>query len=391
MKKLGLLTLGAMLLVGMLLAPACAVAAEWNMYGSARLEYFYNSYDKEVAADNWGTGTAVGDGVSDDTDMTFGVQGNARIGANVKATDQVSGRFEYGAGPNLRLLYGDYNFGSGTLRVGQDYTPMSGATSGQVVDVDDNLNSVGAVDGPRQAQIKLLMGGFSVALVQNYGVNYGSSDIPALGAYSTTDILIPKIEASYEFKTDMMSIMPFVGYQTYDIETAGVTQTSESITSYVLGVHGRFSFGPAYVNVSGHWAQNAGNYGLFEKGAVSNTATTVTQSSPALASQANLVGTSIEDATTYGCALVVGFTASEMVSIEAGIGYTKSEVDIATGTTLEDDTMAYYVNVPITLAKGVYIIPEIGFYDYGDLEITGVADQTEGQRLYYGAKFQIDF
>ena len=383
MKKSVLVGFGALTLLALLLAPACALAAEWEMYGSARVNLFYQNWDGKVQENGYFEYT--GDGVNDDTDLDMALQGNSRIGANVKASDVVSGRFEYGTGVNVRLLYGDWNFGSGTLRIGQDYTPMSGATSNQVFGVDDDLNSVGAVDGPRSAQIKMIMGGLQVALVQNQGEATGTAaegtdpGTSFIGAgYTDTDIVIPKIEASYEFATDTISIMPFLGYQTFDAETTGTGQRSESVTSYVVGVHGRMTFGPAYVNFSGHYSQNGADYGLFYQNDHS-------------AYNAYWTGTSVEDSTAYGCALVVGFNATDTLQLEAGVGYINGEVDTAPGVTVTDDTMAYYVNAVITLAPGVYIIPEIGMYDFGDLEVTGQADTDEGEFLYYGAKFQIDF
>jgi hypothetical protein len=383
MKRSVLVGFGALTILALLMAPLCALAAEWDMYGSARVDFFYNTYDKEVGVDNYYTGHT-GNDQDSDTDLTMGLQPNSRIGANVKASDAVSGRFEYGTGVNVRLLYGDWNFGSGTLRVGQDYTPISGATSNQVVDWDDNLNSVGAVDGSRLAQLKLIMGGLQVALIKNEG---------SAGNFTgySTDILIPKIEASYEFTTDMLSIMPFVGYQTLDVESAS---TSETITSYLVGVHGRVTLGPAYINFSGHYAQNAGDYGLFPRGAdvvPAAGAPSVSQSVAAISyARLNSSNGNLEDASGYGCALVLGFKATEALLLEAGIGYIKSEVDAASGTTLKDDTVSYYVNAVVTLANGVYIVPEIGIFDYGDFE-NGSTTIKEGKRLYYGAKFQIDF
>jgi len=386
MKKSVLVGFGALTILALLMAPVCALAAEWNMYGSARMELFYTSIDKE-SIDNYWVGKG-GDGVNDDTDLQMSLVPNSRIGANVKTSDAVSGRFEYGTGVNVRLLYGDWNFGSGTLRVGQDYTPISGATSNQVVDVDDNLNSVGAVDDIRTPQIKLIMGGLQAALITNQGS--ATSSFSGAG-YTGTDIVLPKIEVSYEFANDMMSIMPFAGYQSFDVETTGANQSSKSISSYLVGVHGRFNFGPAYVNASGHWAQNAGDFGLFERGVASATVSPIVFSqSVAAASYAQLNGTSVEDATSYGAALVVGFKASDMVSIEGGVGMVKNEVKDSTGTKIKDDTICYYVNAPITLAPGVQIVPEIGAFNFGDYEVGGTKT-SEGQRVYYGAKFQIDF
>ena len=141
MKKLSILVVAALLCVFAL--PAFAQdKADWSFYGSIRLWTAWESYDKEAPAINfgapntfrnqphWPTGSAVG---FDDSDLWFGMQYNARIGANVKWGD-VGGRFEFGNlaqegsgtgadSEHVRLLYGTWNFGAGTLVVGQDYTP----------------------------------------------------------------------------------------------------------------------------------------------------------------------------------------------------------------------------------------------------------------------------
>ncbi|MBW1732686.1 MAG: hypothetical protein JRJ75_17760, partial [Deltaproteobacteria bacterium] len=82
---------------------------------------------------------------------------------------------------------------------------------------------------------------------------------------------------------------------------------------------------------------------------------------------------------------VVGFKVNDMLTLEAGYGYTSADSD---DSSLEDDkTQAYYVQAVISPAKGVYIIPEIGKYDYKDTN-KGV---DEGTETYFGAKWQINF
>jgi len=52
--------------------------------------------------------------------------GHARIGAKVKVSDKLTGQFEYealGGKANLRILWGEWNFGAGSLGIGQQYTP----------------------------------------------------------------------------------------------------------------------------------------------------------------------------------------------------------------------------------------------------------------------------
>ena len=358
MKKL----LVILLVLGMV---APAMAAEWNMYGSARVKFFYTDLDKEAS----GVTDSLGNPESD-TDLDMGLQGNARIGANVKASDVVSGRFEYGTSggnANIRLLYGVWNFGSGSFLVGQDYTPVDTLYSNQVVLDDNGLLSEGMVYEGRKAQLKLKMGGFQAALIQPQ----------ASGVGSNTDVVLPKIELAYDMKMDMMSIGGYAGYQAY---SNGPSGADYDVDAWVGGVRAKFEFGPAYVNANVFYAQNAGNYGI----GLRNT----------YAGSQLVSGTDTEDATTFAGALAIGAKFTDMVAIEAGVGYMKNEVDVVGGTaTQEGDATTYYVQLPITLAPGVFIVPEISVFDLGedDNGVAGTPNVDNGQAVYYGAKFQINF
>jgi len=50
---------------------------------------------------------------------------------------------------------------------------------------------------------------------------------------------------------------------------------------------------------------------------------------------------------------------------------------------------AWYVNAPITLAKGVFIVPEVGMYDFHDSAVTANLDLKDF--TYFGARWQINF
>lgn len=93
-----------------------AFAADWNFYGSARVSTFYSKIDNDMF-----------NGSADTKNFEQNLQGNSRIGARVKVSDELKGAFEYGAkggNANIRLLYGEWNFGAGKLIVGQAYTPF---------------------------------------------------------------------------------------------------------------------------------------------------------------------------------------------------------------------------------------------------------------------------
>ena len=56
----------------------------------------------------------------------------------------------------------------------------------------------------------------------------------------------------------------------------------------------------------------------------------------------------------------------------------------------EDKDITGYLQAVISLAPGVWIIPEVGFTDLDD-NIQDGGDDDEGDQFYLGAKWQIDF
>jgi hypothetical protein len=84
-----------------------AHAAGWNFYGSARVSTFY----ERVAVSR-----------TNITQFAMGLQDNSRIGANVKVSDELTGRFEYGpedGKADIRYLYGVWIYANRTGQPGQ--------------------------------------------------------------------------------------------------------------------------------------------------------------------------------------------------------------------------------------------------------------------------------
>jgi len=355
MKKL----LVVLLVLGMV---APAMAAEWNFYGSARARFFYTNYDDKASVVRDEDGD-----IESDTDLDYAVQGNSRIGAKVKTSDQVSGRFEYGPGVNLRLLYGVWNFGSGTLTLGQDYTPIDTLYSNQVILDDNGLLYEGCTYEGRKGQLRLNMGGFQIALIpaQVSGVN------------DDTDVLLPKVELAYDVNMDTISVGGFAGLQSYHAGPAG---SDYDVTSYLVGVRAKIGLGPAYINVVGHYGTNLGNYGILMENSTGGSISVAAGADP-----------DTEDAQSYAAALIVGANLSDMVALEGGIGYMKNEVDNAGGSgKTEGDATSYYVQATITLAPGVFVVPEVSIIDLGEDKVNGTTTDN-GQIVFYGAKLQINF
>lgn len=333
-----------------------AAAADWNFYGSARMKTFHDIEDDGNSA------------TDDDGNTTWDIQGNARLGATVKNGD-VGGGFEYGSGPNLRKLYGTYQFGDNELLVGQTYTPTSCYFySNQVWGDDNDFLNLGQAYAGRQPMIQLtLKKMIKIALVRpTAAVLTGITDPTA-----DLDVVLPKLEVSYNMSKEKFFMDAFLGAQTFSIEglgTAGVQDVT--ITSYVIGVGGGVNLGKAYVNAGLNYAVNGGNYGLASFG--NNSATY------------DAAAIDINDNTTIAGLLVAGLKASEKVTVEIGVGYDTHDLDNAAE---KDDTMGYYVNATYNIADGVFVVPEIGYFDYMDSN-TGA---DEGNTLYFGAKTQINF
>jgi len=351
---------------------ATSIAAEWNFYGSSRMTTVY--YDKDKALTPAQT--------FDDQDMTWTSQTNSRFGAKVKASDAVSGRFEFAMGQDagLRLMYGEYNFGSGSLLVGQDYCPTTSILSANIgvlpsnllntnsapQDGEGNALQIGAFYESRQPQIKLKFGNLQLAFIKMVTTTEG--------VYTDTDTTLPKIEASYNLKFDNFSIKPYAGYNTVEMARPD-TDNSVSVDSYVVGASGNVNFGPMFVKGQIWLAQNPDNYGRTNVG---------------LYDSAILKGADTEDSTSWGGQVIAGFKMSDMVTFEAGYSYDHNETDLATGYTGENDPSAWYVNATITLAPGVYIIPEVGMFDFGDND-NGQTSVDRGDCVYYGAQWKINF
>ena len=335
-----------------------AYAADWNFYGSARVSTFWKDVD-------------VDGGPDPDTQFEETLQSNARIGATVKVSDELTGRFEYGASggdANIRLLYGEWNFGAGKLLVGQDYTPMYLPGSNQVYKNDNALDGWGNVNGNlRKAQIKLTFGDFQIAFVENEKNVYDN------GVAFTDDVVMPMIQVRYALTFENFVITMAGGYQTFDVETANI---DDDVTSWGLGLDVAANFGALSVSGQVSGGTNVGNlYDIY------------VNDSDAIIGRgyADVSGTKVIDNDAMGFRVAVAYAFNEMFGVEVGYGYQQTEFDVSGSE--EDEVQSYYIQFPITLAPGVHVVPEVGVVDYMD----NAQGNSESETTYFGAKWQINF
>ncbi|MEN8245153.1 MAG: hypothetical protein ABFS43_09650 [Thermodesulfobacteriota bacterium] len=321
---------------------ATTMAADWSFYGSSRMATFYDMVGEEQ--------TTTGDS---ETTMTWAQQGNSRIGARVKASDTISGRFEYGFGGDKgisdRLLYGTWAFSdSGSLLLGQAYTPVSLWVGSQAYASDAGLIGWGASYGSRKDQIRLNIAGFQLALIEN----------PGAGGYDT---LIPKLEARYDLGLGDHNIAFAGGYNSQEDNAL-----DESVDSIFYGIGYTGAFGPVWLNAAFHGGTNLTNAGWYGSGANAATA-------------------GGDDTTTMAVAFAVGMAASETMQFQAGAGYIADEnEDIGPET---DEAMSAYLQMTYVFAPGFFVIPEVGIVD----NMEDMNENDQGSTTYVGAKWQINF
>ena len=331
-----------------------AYAADWEFYGKA---YLWTGWSDIDLVDQDEPDSAY-------YDVQYGenLYSSALIGANVKVSDELSGRFEYGTSggvANIRHLYGEWDFGAGVLTVGKTDTPLNVAYSSQQVpdDVtnengsDLGLGGYGDFDNSRHPELMLTFGDFSIALISPRD---GDADV------EYDQAVIPMIAACYKVGFDMGEVQIAGGYVTGEIN-------DEDVDAFGMGFGANLNFGAFGMFATFIWAENAAYLGA-------PTATTT------LGGEGIMIGNDYDDCESLGGTIGVTFAINEMLTLEAGYGYIHDELDDADVT---DIAQSYYLQAAITLAPGVTVTPEVGMLDQRE---TG-----NEEILYFGAAWVIAF
>jgi hypothetical protein len=359
-----------LVLLSVMLFAVAAFAADWNFYGSARIATWYEIKDKKY--------NKYFEGIDEDeTQLKMFLQSNSRVGAKVK-NGNLSGRFEYGTGVNLRLLYGKYNFGGFTMLVGQTYTPMDYLNSNQAWGTDAGLLGVGLYYEGRQPQIKFGFGDFELALVVPKTAGFKNAT-PDKETY-----IIPKLEAAYKAKFDMVSLKLSGLYQMTDAKWEKADKSgwnSDTITAYSVAGYVGADFSVVKLGFNASYTVNAGNAGLIKS------------NEDNIGGFAMFFDDDVQDTNTLMLAAMIGGTLTDMLRWEVGYGYRidnyDSDVKDVLGWEKDSQTgQAVYAQLPVTLAKGVFIVPEAGIIM---LDRNPVTDAKAGSNTYFGAKWQINF
>lgn len=352
------------MLLAFLLSTTAVTAADWSLYGSARVG-------------TWGVATLdKGDRPNTNTDLqsAYYLQKNARFGAKVQ-DGEVGGLFEAGNKDNvvtLRKLYGTWAINPDLmLLIGQDYSAIDYETSAQAYDNDNAMSKFGAITAGRRPQMKLMGYGVKLSLMD---ANRPTIEIDADNEYVPGPGNRPKIEVSYDKAIGSMHIGAGAGYNGYVLETEAAPEGFKdeyTVHCFVAAVDFGMKAGSIGINASAGYAQNGLEYGL----------QTGSKYAVGIDAQGDIVNT----ATILGY-LDLNMAVSDKVTPEIGVGFENHDQD---GT--KDTRIATYAQVAFApVPKKVLFVPEVGLM-MESTEPDGGSSITEPTYMYFGMKSQINF
>ncbi|KAA0892194.1 hypothetical protein [Oryzomonas rubra] len=400
-----------------------ALAIDFSGYGAVRVGTYWTQnqyYNARTAA------TAPGARRSD-SDFSLDLMGDSLVGIRAKEGD-FSAVAEIGAynpkaeskGPEVRLLFGEWDFGNGKLRVGKAPSPYVYRTQ-MAWDSDGGMNAYGSLWDGRYAQIKLTMNnGFYFTLMQprTGGAANFTSNVTAPNdtlaefgqtgtAYSTTYVnyntVMPKIVTGYEGKLGSWTYGGGVSYNMYQVErttaigaATTVPLTKADIHSYLVFFHGKVDLSPVEFSYNIFTGRNLGD--LMSSAA---SAYVTSGGSTGYNAYSGLPGTFISNVTggtgtgayydvandanayTYGGWGQIGYTVSPKLKIYAGASFVSDDNRV----TRSDDRLAVFANAQYQVSRNFKIVPEIGFLN----DMYNTVGNKEPRTLFAGAKWEMTF
>jgi len=374
MRKLIVLLVAAAFLVAMGL-PAMAAEKSVTFYGNVRITTAIADFDKEAAPG----------GKFSDKDLDWALDdGSSRFGAKFAAGD-IAGNVEIRPrdGGYVRHWYGSWNFGAGKLLIGQTWTPTFQVVTGQAMyggllpGYGDTLGSLRRAGLQIHFPIKAVNGTLKLAALTPNTEDVGAEKSIVTGT-TDTDTSLPDLEGSLSFGFGPLSGSVALGYNTYsEVNTA--TDKEYDIDSWIGMFKLAYSGGPFYVKGRVYKGQNLAKSPFIASSVLSptdiGTAPTV----------------NIQDVDELGFAACAGFKFSDKLGFEAGYGQVKEEMDRPAGTVNDENKRkSYYLQAPITLAKGVKITPEVVVLDNDHKIVDGTRTEL-GKKTYYGIYWFIAF
>ncbi len=413
MKKV-FLTLFAVLLA----VPAFAIEVYNNgensvgIYGHVRGYMGYGMGMNGSSSDNSGRVTTV-----DPTfghQMFYGVQGNTRIGTNIKIGN-FTAQFELGANEKtlvngasntvgLRQAWAAYTFGNGSrLLVGKTDTPtaMSGFNS-SIYDTDGGLNGFGgSPTGVRRFQVQYSIAGLTLALIED-DMNYANSGA-ALGIRGFNDAntpYTPRAGISYVFQNESLLAKIAATYTAVNGSylNASNQQAWTNLHAFGIALGVKPTFGNMWVGVHARYGMNEDLYN--EGGTYANTGSFAHGKIGYTASLSAKNDGSFDNIHRAGAAVEFGMKATEAFTFIVGGGYQATIPELEEVAGVEQSHLvhsyAVFLQGQYALSPNFALVPEIAWF--GTVDATsqtagGVTNKASNSQngLLVGLQFRANF
>lgn len=346
--------------------------------------------------------------------MFYGVQGNTRIGTNIKVGN-FTAQFELGANektlvngtPNtvgLRQAWAAYTFGNGSrLLVGKTDTPtaMSGFNS-SIYDTDGGLNGFGgSPTGVRRFQVQYSIAGLTLALIED-DMNYANSGeaLGITGFDDTTTPYTPRAGISYVFQNE--SLLAKIA-ATYTAVNGSYLNTSNqqawtNLHAFGIALGVKPTFGNMWVSVHARYGMNEDLYN--EGGTYANTGSFAHQKIGYTASLSTKKDGSFDNIHRAGAAVEFGMKATEAFTFIIGGGYQATIPELEEVTGVEQSNLihsyAVFLQGQYAFNQNFALVPEIAWFGtvMNDSRTEGgVTDKSSNYQngLLVGLQFRATF
>lgn len=406
MKKLFIIGIAALLLV----AFSVPAMAKVKIGGIIFTDFYYLDRDSDNAIQHTG--------YNDPYQVTaIQVPNITRLYGRWTNEDNVGMFIEFGVGQTggavdsstssgvaLRHAYGWWdvtpNF---QILAGKSTTPFSPLNPSQLLGTrSGSLNIIGVGYGNfysgRFAQVRGTfkfgkLGRVAVALVDPNGAqrfhatynNYFPYD--RWGIPYQTNTKLPRIDIAVPLYFGPVSIYPGFLYQYRTVDT-NQSNYDNSISTYIGSLGVKAGFGGFSIEAEGNYGKNWAN----TRGLIGTSGPSYLASA-----QVNPDSGAINDATSWSFWVDLSYKIGP-VTPHVMFGQEKSDNDVYVGLpgqggqyNASSTSSMWGFSIPIDLAKGFRIRPELMWYDDGELQISGNDELDLGSYAIYGVQFQITF
>ena len=203
-----------------------------------------------------------------------------------------------------------------------------------------------------------------------------------------TNTKLPRLDIGVPIYLGPVHIYPSFMYQhrTVDIINPALSGVNNDVDTIIGSLAIKAGFGPFGIAAEGNFGSNWGN----AQGLAGISPPITSSARPAMASATLKDNGQINDADTYSFWIDLNYKFGP-ITPHLMYGQMKTKNENAQGINQEAKTHMFGISVPIDLAKGFRIRPELMWYDDGDFTQDGSASVNMGKYAIFGVQFQITF